>query len=69
MLPTTLLSFPFRGSFSDPDWQVDWPQVSSAMVCNVVSFDGIFTGWAKVFPTYMEHAIGFMQRIVKGSNS
>lgn len=69
MLPTTLLSFLFRGSFSDPDWQVDWPQVSSAMMCNVVSFDGIFTGWAKVFPTYVEHAIGFTQRIVKGSNS
>lgn len=38
-------------------------------VCNVFSFGGIFTGWAKVFPTYVEPAIGFMQRIVKGSNS
>lgn len=33
MLPTTLLSYSFRESFSDPDWQMDWPQVSSAMVC------------------------------------
>lgn len=66
---TTPLSYPFRGSVSDPDWRMDWPRCPQPWCAMSLVLMAFLPAGQEYSPTYMEHTIGLMQRIVKGRNS